>query len=58
VWDERDPWPTDREPVTKHTPRVVIVVIFAAVLIGTSVACCAALSQLFTLVGLEAPEFL
>jgi hypothetical protein len=58
VWDERDPWPADREPAPKHAPRVIIVILFAVVLIATFVACCAALSELFKLVGLDAPEFL
>jgi hypothetical protein len=58
VWDERDPWPADREPTPKHTPRVIIVIIFGVVLIATFVACCAAVTQLFELVGLDAPGFL
>jgi hypothetical protein len=58
VWDEREPWPADREPVTRHSPRVVVVIIFAAVLIGTFVACCAAVGQLIELIGVDAPGFL
>ena len=58
MWDERDPWPTDREPKTPNTPRVIIVVIFAVVLIVTFVACCAAVTQLFEMIGLDAPGFL
>jgi hypothetical protein len=58
VWDEREPWPADREPRPKHGPRVIIVILFAAVLVATFVACCAAATQLFELIGLDAPGFL
>jgi hypothetical protein len=58
VWDERDPWPADREPAPQHTPRVIIVILFAVVLIATFVACCAAVSELLKLIGLEGPDYL
>jgi hypothetical protein len=58
VWDDREPWPADREPRTSHTPRIVIVIVFAAVMIGSTLACCAAVGQLLELIGLDAPGFL
>ena len=58
MWDEREPWPADREPKPKHAPRVIIVVLFAVVLIATFLACCAALTELLKLVGLDGPDYL
>jgi hypothetical protein len=58
VWDEREPWPADREPKPSTTPRVVIVIVFAVVLIASFVACCAAVGELLKLVGLEGPDYL
>jgi hypothetical protein len=58
VWDERDPWPADREPAPKNAPRVIIVILFAVVLIATLVACCAAVGELLKLIGLEGPDYL